>query len=298
MRLTPQSASSPAKRASCEPLVVSVSSSRAPAREVARQRADQRHDVLAHQRLAAGEPELAHAAGDEGRAQPVELLERQHVLLRQEGHVLRHAIDAAEVAAVGHRDAQIGDRPAERVDQGERPGTGGVERHRSSALDLAVWPYRATYVAERRRFKGPTCPPGLAALSRSSERGARIVTRQTALADRDPPGQGPRGRLPSASTTVSATTCRPSCCASSARRPRSRATAPSSGRPCRARSTSPITAVDPVGNYAVRADLQRRPQHRALLLDLSPPARRGAREALERLSRRAQGEGDEAGGAG
>ena len=54
---------------------------------------------------------------DEGRAEPVEFLERQQVLLGQEGHVLGHAIDAAEVAAVGDRHAQIGDRPAERVDQ-------------------------------------------------------------------------------------------------------------------------------------------------------------------------------------
>ena len=52
-------------------------------------------------------PELAHAACDEGRAEPVELLEREQVLLRQEGHVFRHAIDAAEVAAVGDRNAQI-----------------------------------------------------------------------------------------------------------------------------------------------------------------------------------------------
>jgi len=49
--------------------------------------------------------ELAHALGDEGRAQPVELFERQQVGLGQEGHVLRHAVDAAEIAAVGHRHA-------------------------------------------------------------------------------------------------------------------------------------------------------------------------------------------------
>ena len=54
---------------------------------------------------------------DEGGAEAVELLERQEVALGQEGHVLGHAVDAAEVAAVGHRDAQIGDRAAERVDE-------------------------------------------------------------------------------------------------------------------------------------------------------------------------------------
>ena len=40
----------------------------------------------------------------------------EQIGLRQERHVLRHAIDAAEVAAVGHRNAQIRDRAPERVD--------------------------------------------------------------------------------------------------------------------------------------------------------------------------------------
>ena len=77
--------------------------------QMARQRGDQRHDAAPHQRLAAGQPQLAHAARDEGAAQAVEFLEREQVGLRQERHVLRHAVDAAEIAAVGHRDAQIGD---------------------------------------------------------------------------------------------------------------------------------------------------------------------------------------------
>ena len=88
------------------------------AAEMPRQPLDQPHDVPPHQRLAAGQPQLAHALGDEGDRQPVELLERQQVVARQEGHGLRHAIDAAEVAAVGDRDAQIGDVPAEPVDHG------------------------------------------------------------------------------------------------------------------------------------------------------------------------------------
>src|SRR5690606_17273064 len=47
--------------------------------------------------------------------EPVQFLEREEILARQEGHVLGHAIGAAEVAAIGHRDAQIGDRPPEGV---------------------------------------------------------------------------------------------------------------------------------------------------------------------------------------
>ena len=86
--------------------------------EMAAEAFDQRHDALAHQRLAAGEAELLDALLDEGRADPVEFLERQQVLLGQEGHVLGHAIDAAEIAAVGHRHAEVGDMPAEGIDHG------------------------------------------------------------------------------------------------------------------------------------------------------------------------------------
>ena len=52
---------------------------------------------------------------------------RQQLGLGQEGHVLRHAVDAAEVAAVGHRDAQIGDGAPKRIDQRARRRAGAVE---------------------------------------------------------------------------------------------------------------------------------------------------------------------------
>ena len=121
MRFTPQSASSRAyfgelravggqrqlvERAGCE---------------MARQRA--RTSVMMPRRTSGSPPvrrSLRTPRATKARAQPVELLERQQVGLRQERHVFRHAIDAAEVAAVGHRDAQIGDRAAERVDQRRR----------------------------------------------------------------------------------------------------------------------------------------------------------------------------------
>ena len=83
---------------------------------MARERAEQEHDVLAHQGFAAGEAQLLHALADEGAAQPVQLLERQDLRLRQERHVLRHAIDAAEIAPVGDGDAQVADMAAERID--------------------------------------------------------------------------------------------------------------------------------------------------------------------------------------
>jgi hypothetical protein len=83
---------------------------------MARQRLDQPYEVLAHQGLAPGEPHFAHALGDEGGCQPVDLLKREQILARQKRRGLRHAINAAEIAAVGDRDSQIGDAPAERVD--------------------------------------------------------------------------------------------------------------------------------------------------------------------------------------
>ena len=101
-----------------------------PIAEMARERLHERHDAAPHQRLAAGEPQLAHAARNERAAQPVEFLQRQQVGLRQERHVFRHAVDAAEIAAVGHRHAQIGDRPLERIDQrGRLDGCGAFEAH-------------------------------------------------------------------------------------------------------------------------------------------------------------------------
>ena len=117
MRFTPHALRSAACFASWLPLVVSVSSVERPALEMARQRAQEPHDVLAHERLAAGDAQFLDAAGDESRAQAVELLERQEVALGQERHVLRHAVDAAEVAAVRHRHAQIGDVAAEGIDE-------------------------------------------------------------------------------------------------------------------------------------------------------------------------------------
>src|SRR5919108_402929 len=79
-----------------------------------RQLTHQMHDVLAHQGLTTGQPELPDAFLDEDGAEPVKLLERQKILFRQESHVFSHAIGAAEVAAIRHRDAQIGDAAAER----------------------------------------------------------------------------------------------------------------------------------------------------------------------------------------
>ena len=74
-------------------------------------------DATPHQWLAAGQPQLAGAAPDEGAGDAVDLLQAQHFVLGQEGHVFGHAIDTAEIAAIGDRDTQISNGAAERIDQ-------------------------------------------------------------------------------------------------------------------------------------------------------------------------------------
>src|SRR5581483_2248482 len=73
---------------------------------------DQALHVLAQQRLAPGQPNLAHALVDEDAGKPRDLLEREQGRLRQERivapeHVLRHAVHAAEIAAVRDGDPQV-----------------------------------------------------------------------------------------------------------------------------------------------------------------------------------------------
>ena len=82
--------------------------------------ADQLGDIRAQQRLAAGEPHLLHAELHEQARQPRDLFERQALGRLQEAIVLvkrlpRHAVRAAEVAAIHHRNAQVVQRPIQRV---------------------------------------------------------------------------------------------------------------------------------------------------------------------------------------
>jgi hypothetical protein len=83
---------------------------------------DQVLEVAAQQRLAAGDADLLDALVDEDFRDAHDLLEGQQLLARQEGVIvvedfLRHAIHAAEIAAVGDRDAQVAHAAAAPVDQ-------------------------------------------------------------------------------------------------------------------------------------------------------------------------------------
>jgi hypothetical protein len=97
--------------------------------------------LLAHQRLAPGEADLLHTQADENAREARHFLEAEDRAVRQElvagvEHLARHAVDAAEVAAVGDRDAQVAHRPAARV--GERPAAkrGGADALRLQGNNL------------------------------------------------------------------------------------------------------------------------------------------------------------------
>ena len=73
---------------------------------------DQARQLVAQQRLAARDADLLDAERNEQARQPLDLLEREQLGPRHEAVVLAvdlggHAVGAAEVAAVGDRDAQI-----------------------------------------------------------------------------------------------------------------------------------------------------------------------------------------------
>ena len=81
---------------------------------------DQPLDSSAQQRLAAGEANLFHAVAAEDLRQTHDLLEGQHFVVRQKlilavEHFLGHAVGAAEIAAIGDRNAQVAQAAAASV---------------------------------------------------------------------------------------------------------------------------------------------------------------------------------------
>src|SRR5262249_5745568 len=93
---------------------------------------DQRWQVVAQERLAAGDAELLDAERDEDPREPLDLLEGEQLRLREELVALavdlcRHAIGAAEVAAVGDRDAQVVQRASEAVSRGDGGAQGAPQ---------------------------------------------------------------------------------------------------------------------------------------------------------------------------
>ena len=103
-----------------------------------RELGDELVDILAQQRFAAGDADLLHAARLEQAGEAGDFLETQQFRSRQKGVVVaeataRHAIHAAEVAAIGDRDTHVAQRALVRVEQ--RAGRGGGQfRQRGSSV--------------------------------------------------------------------------------------------------------------------------------------------------------------------
>src|SRR5690606_19325653 len=74
--------------------------------------------ILAKQRLAAGHADLADAEPGRDAREPFDLLEAQDLRARHELNIVfRHAVETANIAAIGNADAQVVVQPAEGVGQ-------------------------------------------------------------------------------------------------------------------------------------------------------------------------------------
>jgi hypothetical protein len=83
------------------------------------QHRDEARQLTAHERLAAREPHVAHAHRRQQRDEPGDLLEAQDLVSLEPGQARGgHAVLAAEVAAVGDRDAHVADQAAVAVAEG------------------------------------------------------------------------------------------------------------------------------------------------------------------------------------
>src|SRR6266550_2449106 len=83
---------------------------------VASDHRDERREIVAEQRLAAREPDLVHPEPCEHAGEPLDLLEGEDRGPRQPRViVLRHAVTAAQVAAVRHGQPQARERASQRV---------------------------------------------------------------------------------------------------------------------------------------------------------------------------------------
>ena len=79
---------------------------------------DEPREVAAHERLAAGQAQVGHAHARHQPHDALDLLEAEDLVALEPGQAVGgHAVLAAEVAAVGDRDAQVGDAAAVPVEE-------------------------------------------------------------------------------------------------------------------------------------------------------------------------------------
>jgi hypothetical protein len=73
-----------------------------------------------NQRLATSQSDLGNALADKGGGNRHQLVRVHNLAAGQKGHLLVHAVDATEVAAIGDRQPQIGDAAAMAIHQSRR----------------------------------------------------------------------------------------------------------------------------------------------------------------------------------
>ena len=82
---------------------------------------DEIDDALADERFAASEADTLYAAADEVEGEAFDFVESEQIPARHELHVLGHAVGAAQVAAVRHREADVVDPASKCIVHGDAP---------------------------------------------------------------------------------------------------------------------------------------------------------------------------------
>src|SRR5205823_9002931 len=79
---------------------------------------DKPRQIGSDQRLAASKTELVHAERSDEADEPLDFLKRKDFAARQKADIfVGHAVEAADIAAVGDADAQARMHAAERIDK-------------------------------------------------------------------------------------------------------------------------------------------------------------------------------------
>ena len=122
---------------------------------------DQAMQMPPHERFAARQADFLHPEADEDARQAGDLLEAEDRLVRQEAvagieHLARHAVHAAEVAAIGDRNAQVAHLAPARIREAPALEKGRFELsclNRNDLLHQGFFPRKI--IAERARQECP-----------------------------------------------------------------------------------------------------------------------------------------------
>src|SRR6185437_12571623 len=170
--------------------------------------------VSAHQGLATGQSYGSYPESTGHPGHPGDLLEAEKLSSGRKGHpVLRHAVDAPEIATVGDRDPQVVMDPAMSVDQRpldrhlrlvrghrvQQPTTGGGEPDPNGAHRPTCSLATPTGEGQRSRLVHPGAPMSSSVSNGVSESTTRRSGSSTSTPTRSPTrAPSPSGRMASA----------------------------------------------------------------------------------------------------